>query len=384
MTGYIQKYGHTASEKGLTRIEAERIFQLNPEPPMMDAINDYILVAIREKNLDFFSFFLHHYERQLNAQIVAFLLNEGEKRIHSEIFLDVKLTCLEAMLKKLPDYNPDKGAAFATYIYPFLHDAMLNWRMREEAWSFSSLDAYKQIRSIAEMDVGTGDTAERFAKKRNCELPLAETYLKAARTVRNRQPFFTRDEDGKKTGEDVTRDDYWDYVAILWNGVQASAIRAAFEKLDYREQTLLEKRNAVCMTCGRVRPFKDRPTFEELAVLFEGSTASGAERAYRRAVEHLTLLLVESGALHAVHLKLLSTTRRKRKIAAAVYAYQADCDGEWGELRIDFESGTSEIVRLADWDTTVSHVFAKQAIRYLLNFEGDKLPKETMVVFNRS
>ena len=31
------------------------------------------------------------------------------------------------------------------------------------------------------------------------------------------------------------------------------------------------------MTCGRVSSWKDRPTFEELAVMFEGSTASGAE-----------------------------------------------------------------------------------------------------------
>ena len=58
--------------------------------------------------------------------------------------------------------------------------------------------------------------------------------------------------------------------------------------LHYREQTLLEKRLAICMTCGRVGSWKGRPTFEELAVMFEGSTASGAERAYRRAVDKLT------------------------------------------------------------------------------------------------
>ena len=45
------------------------------------------------------------------------------------------------------------------------------------------------------------------------------------------------------------------------------------------------------------------PTFEELAVMFEGSTASGAERAYRKAVDKLTELLVAEGALHAVRLK---------------------------------------------------------------------------------
>ena len=38
-----------------------------------------------------------------------------------------------------------------------------------------------------------------------------------------------------------------------------------------------------------VSPISERKSFEELAVMFEGSTASGAERAYRRAVEKLTV-----------------------------------------------------------------------------------------------
>lgn len=67
------------------------------------------------------------------------------------------------------------------------------------------------------------------------------------------------------------------------------------------------------MTCGRVSSWKDRPTFEELAVMFEGSTASGAERAYRKAVDKLTELLVAEGAIHAVRLKQKSKIKRKRK-----------------------------------------------------------------------
>lgn len=55
-----------------------------------------------------------------------------------------------------------------------------------------------------------------------------------------------QDEDGEETGEDMTRDDSWDYTAILWNGTQAEAVQTAFEKLTYREQRLLEERNAVC------------------------------------------------------------------------------------------------------------------------------------------
>ncbi len=117
--------------------------------------------------------------------------------------------------------------------------------------------------------------------------------------------------------------------------------------------------------------------------MFEGSSASGAERAYRRAVEKLTVLLVEAGALHAIRLKRKSKTSRKKKTAAAVYEYQADCDGEWGEIQFDFESGTAEIVRLADWDTTVTNIFAKRAIQFLLDCGADKLPKETLIAFER-
>ena len=160
------------------------------------------------------------------------------------------------------------------------------------------------------------------------------------------------------------------------------AVQTAFEKLTYREQRLLEERNAVCMTCGRVRPLSDRKSFEDLAVMFEGSTASGAERAYRRVVEKLTLLLVEAGALHAVRLKRKSVKRIKKKIAAAIYEYQADCDGEWGEIQFDFENGTVEIVRLAEWDTVVSNIFAKQAIKFVLqNNPTDYLKKEALFPF---
>ena len=179
----------------------------------------------------------------------------------------------------------------------------------------------------------------------------------------------------------MTRDDSWDYTAILWNGIQAEAVRATFEKLTYREQRLLEERNAICMTCGRVSPISERKSFEELAVMFEGSTASGAERAYRRAVEKLTVLLVEADALHAVRLKRKAVKRIKKKIAAAVYEYQADSDGEWGDIQFDFVSGTAEIVRLAEWDTMVSKMFAEQAIKYIRACDIEHPPQKLLFAF---
>ena len=383
MTGYKPKSFPDTPDSGITRYMAERIFQLEPELPKAENINDYILSALREKDLKYFSFFLHHYEPQLNNRIKSFLGVDSGDQYDPERFLDIKLSCREAMLQKLPDYAPEKGAEYATYIYPFIRDAMLRFRMGEEQWSVSSLTSYKMLRTMAWLYHNTKDAIAEFSKKYNCDLALAEEYLKVVRGIRNQQPFFVteQDEDGEETGEDVTRDYSWNYADILWDGIQAEKVRKAFEKLNYREQTLLEKRLAICMTCGRVGSWKNRPTFEELAVMFEGSSASGAERAYRKAAEHLTLLLVENGGIHAVRLKQKSKTKRKKKIATAVYEYQADCDGEWGEIVFDFENGTGSIVRLADWDTMIFNVFAQQAIRYLLNCENEKLPKETMFAF---
>ena len=70
-----------------------------------------------------------------------------------------------------------------------------------------------------------------------------------------------------------------------------------------------------------------------------------------------------------------------KKIAAAVYLYQAAGDGEWGEIRFDFENGTAEIVKLAELDTVKSNIFAKTAIRYIQSLPETRLPKETIVPF---
>ena len=164
----------------------------------------------------------------------------------------------------------------------------------------------------------------------------------------------------------------WDYAAVLWNGVCAEKVREAFTKLSYREQTLLEKRSAICMTCGRVSPLGERTSFEDLAIEFEASSPRTAERAYRRAVERLTLNLVELGELHAVRIE---------RVVPGIYRYKADSDGCWGEFTLDLSTGELKINTLAELDTTKTHRFANKAARYLRAHTGEKLPKTMLVAF---
>ena len=386
MKGYASKYGFYTGEN-LSRMEAERTLQLEPEPPKESDLNNYIIQAQQQKDLRYLSFFLHHYEKMLNGRIYSFWRSDGNERYDPERFLDYKMTCVVAVIERFSDYDPSTGADFTTYLYPFITDALLYCRMLEESWSVDSLDQYKKIRGIAWKYRTSGENAKKtiseYAAEKNCKQETAAEYLNAAKGIRSRQSFYVsrQDEDSEETGEDVSRDDYWDYAEILWNGIKAEAIQKAFDALDYREQTLLEKRNAICMRCGRVSPMSSRSSFKELATLFEGSGTSGAERAYRKALDKLTTILVEEGILHVVRLKRKNITRKKKEIATAIYLYQVDCDGEWGEIYFDFVNRTTEIQKLAEWDRMISQVFAKKAIIYLTRHVDPMNVKQAYIVF---
>ena len=83
---------------------------------------------------------------------------------------------------------------------------------------------------------------------------------------------------------------------------------------------------------------------------------------------------------HTISLRQTEYQKTDETITAAVYEYLVDNDGEWGELRFDFENGTAEIVKLADWDTVKSNVFAKAAIRFVQGLPETRLLQEDAVL----
>ena len=293
------------------------------------------------------------------------------------------------LLYCLPRFGPEQETEFLKYAKHYIRDGLLFCRMMGEAGSFSSLAEYRRVRQIGAMYNNSGksraEVVSEFAAQSGYkdESGSADDLLTIARRNRSIVSLYRteQDEDGEETGKDVTCDDSWNYADILWNGIQAKAVAATFDQLSYKEQWYLEKRNAICMTCGRVSHLSTQSTFEDLAVDFEGTTASGAERFYRRTLDKLRLKLLESGLVHTVTLEQNEYRKKNKKIAAAVYLYQADNDGEWGKLRFDFENGTAEIVKLADWDTTKSNVFAKTAIRYIQSLPEARLLKSVVVPF---
>ena len=84
--------------------------------------------------------------------------------------------------------------------------------------------------------------------------------------------------------------------------------------------------------------------------------------------------------LHTISLRQTECRKTGETITAAVYEYLVDNDGEWGKLRFDFENGTAEIVKLADWDTVKSNVFARAAIRFVQGLPEIRLLQEDAVL----
>ena len=130
-------------------------------------------------------------------------------------------------------------------------------------------------------------------------------------------------------------------------------------------------------------PLGEQTSFEKLSTDYEQSTTSGSERAYKKALDNLTVHPMDTGVLGVVEMKL---TQKNKKIAAAAYEYKAvhryaNDDDEWGEIRFDFSAGTAEIVKLADGDLSKTNVFAKIAIRQILKLSMSELPKKLTIPF---
>ena len=329
----------------LTLMEAERAFQLDPPP---------------EPESEGFAAFLHFYEPHLNERVRRFL---GKRAFDAETLLEYKLACAAAMLERWKAFDPRMGPRFEAFARHDVQNALLRARMLEEAGSFSSLDEYKAVRQMAALMYGSTQSGalREFIKKRGCSDAAAGRFLKTAQLTLSVSSLES----------DAEASCTWDYVSVLHGGILAEKVRQAFTKLSFHEQTLLEKRCAICMTCGRVAPLSERVSFDELAIKFEASSPRTAERAYNRAVEKLTLGLVELGAVHAVRIE---------RTTQDTYRYQVDNEGDWGKFALG-PAGELKIIALAELDTVKTHRFAEQAASYLRAHAGEKVAKKLLVAF---
>lgn len=376
---YTKKYPYCywadGKELPMTMRDAKRIFQLEPDPPEVEHENEYILRAQQQPNKDAFCFFLHHYEKRLNKRIKNITVGDAELRYNPERFMEIKMFCVQKMLELLPVYDPSRGASFATYIYEHLHDAVREFWVGEESYSIDSPDIYRKIRHAGYVRSQCPDlesAIRRFMEETGCTQPTAAKYMDDAALIRNRVSIWLTDEEtGQETCDTIAVAAAPEEPPTSIMGVPIKMIRKAFWslKLD-RDRELIEARLAIRMKDGEVLSLKHQITFDELATRYGLTGPSSIRNAFEKALQRLAELLWQDGWIRAVKYNRVSKTK-----TAAVYQYQADCDGEWGEIKFDFKNGTATISSLAEWDSTESHRYANEVIQRIL--DSDEKPRKS-------
>ena len=178
LPGYCAKYSFLTETKGLTMREAERIFQLDPEPPALENLNDYIIEAVRSRELRWFSFFLHCYENRLNGRVRCFLLREGLDRpevslvaildADKEGFLRSETSLIQTIGRAARNANGEV-IMYADSVTPSLERAIVETERRRQKQM-----AYNEEHGIVPKTIikGVRDVIEITSKKDKGEKPI--------------------------------------------------------------------------------------------------------------------------------------------------------------------------------------------------------------------
>lgn len=380
---YVKKYPYSywldGVEQPMTMWSAKRIFQLSPDPPEVEHENEYILRAQQQPNRDAFCFFLHHYETRLNRRIKNLTVGDAELRYHPDRFMDIKMACVQKMLELLPAYDPAKGATFATFIYERLHEAVREFWQSEEAWTIDKPEVYRKIRHAGYVRSQCPDlktAVHRFMEETGCTQATAEKRMADAANIRNRQSIWLIDDDtGQETCDVIVPAPLPEKPVTAISGIPIEVIREAFWslKLD-RHREILEARLAIDMKAGEAKPMDEQMTLEELAARYCLTGPSSIQNGLEKALQAMGEYLWSHGWAQAVKFQRLSKTK-----TAAVYQYQADCDGEWGEIHFDLKNGTAIVRTVAEWDSSQTKRYANEIIRRM-NDSG-KFPKAGIFYF---
>jgi DNA-directed RNA polymerase specialized sigma subunit len=87
------------------------IYRLNPAPPRINDLQEYIELYLKEKDNTYFNWFMHYYEPTLNSTA----MDTVQQYAMYGHFLDIKEACVFGIVKALNSYELTRGVPFLTY-----------------------------------------------------------------------------------------------------------------------------------------------------------------------------------------------------------------------------------------------------------------------------
>ena len=335
------------------------------------------------EDLDALALFLHLFEPNINKVVGSAVKTYG----HASLYEDLKLACVYAIMAALPKFDPEKGTVVNYLKYPMMHAVQEEIRYMRSGFPISTKSTDPLLRKIMLLYHENNDRhdAEALAEIGRKVKREPKTVLKYILDGATNEIIFEEDEkDKKKKKKDDDNDDYlllkvrgnpeWEPENSLLQSEQSGLIVPAFAELPNVNRDIVSLHLGFCENCFRPT---EKQTFEALALRNGRRSAQAAENIYYRSLNQMREELTERGFLHMVRLNRLKKTK-----AAVVYAYQADNDGEWGEIVYDWKTEIFTVTKLAELDLTKSQPFAKQAIRRIRHWiQREVLPKKDQIWF---
>lgn len=306
--------------------------------------------------------FLHLFEPNINKVVGSAVKTYG----HVSLYEDLKLACVFAIMDKLPRFDPEKGTVENYLKYPMMHAVQEEIRCMRSGFPISTKSTDPLLRKIMWLYHENSDRhdPEALAEIGRQVNRKPKTVLRYILDGTTNEIIYEEDEKDKKKREDEEKEDplltargnpEWEPENSLLQSEQSSMVISPFAALGNVNRDIVSLHLGFCENCFRPA---EKQTFQALALRNKRRSAQAAENIYYRSLNQMRDALVERGFLHTVWLNRLKKTK-----AAVAYAYQADNDGEWGEIEYDCKTEKFTITKLAELDLTKSQPFAKQAIR---------------------
>jgi RNA polymerase sigma factor (sigma-70 family) len=268
------------------------IYRLNPAPPRINDLQEYIELYLKEKDNTYFNWFMHYYETTLNSTA----MDTVQQYAMYGHFLDIKEACVFGIVKALNSYELTRGVPFLTYKTRIMWEEIHEYiRSMRRGFTIESADAYANLRKIMAIFNQNGKKADnQTIKKMSEEVHLSEKLVKEILIGGLRNLSFVdfykqyADEEAENSREDVSFDYTFEPCREVIHMEQHDAVFSAFDKLSYRERQVIRAHLGFCDECHSTQGEKNHPqTFYEIAIDHELSSAEAAENIYKKALEKM-------------------------------------------------------------------------------------------------
>jgi DNA-directed RNA polymerase specialized sigma subunit len=211
-------------------------------------------------------------------------------------FVDIKQACVTGIFKALQSYDIEIHGSFITYKVRIMWNEIHEYiRQMRTGLTVPSENKYRTLRQIMRLYGEYGYSTEairKIAKEVNLSVKNVKEILLSGIENMNIVDFYVSyaDEETEEMLTDITSDTDFEPLRVLLATERFNYVKAAFERLNYRERLVVSEYLAFCPDCFKLKPEKTK--LSEIALKLCLSP-DAIENEYKKAIKKMRKYLEE-------------------------------------------------------------------------------------------